>query len=60
MKPLCVRGGKANDITNELLSLPKETKFENIMFVIDIVTVLIIRQFFNNDVTSPYISACII
>jgi hypothetical protein len=24
------------------------------------VTVLIIRQFFNNDVTSPYISACII
>jgi hypothetical protein len=29
MKPLCVRGGKANDITNELLGLPKETKFEN-------------------------------
>ena len=34
MKPLCVRGGKANDITNELLSLPKETKFENIMLLV--------------------------
>jgi hypothetical protein len=38
MKPLCVRGGKANDITNELLILPKETKFENVMLLVGVRT----------------------
>ncbi|CAC5398497.1 unnamed protein product [Mytilus coruscus] len=32
IEPKCVRGGKVNDITAELLKLPKDTRLENVIF----------------------------
>ena len=31
LSTICVRGGKINDITERLLQLPKDTKFENVI-----------------------------
>ncbi|CAG2203189.1 unnamed protein product [Mytilus edulis] len=34
IEPKCVRGGKVNDITDELLKLPKDTLLENVILLV--------------------------